>query len=350
MDAKTIVDMLSDRDIFDLLVDLGADPISRGNGFECTTVCHHGTKRKLSYFKDSKSFHCWTNCGHMSIFDLVSNSKEIEFIDALRFIKKKYNLRDDGNHFEGFEIYRDENPGEEILKKLKKVEEQDFEALDENLLQDYYPYYHKLWIDDGISINSMRKFGIRYDILGNQIIIPHYDKNHKLIGVRGRNLNKDRLEAGQKYMPIYHGGKVLKHLTGANLFGLDMNKDKIKELKMAILFESEKSVLQLDSMFPDQSIGLCVSGSSLTVYQLEILKKLEIEEIVIAVDKEFNNIGDEDEKLYASKIEKVFKNKLSPYFRVSVLWDMNNALNLKDSPTDRGKDTFLQLLQNKIYI
>ena len=135
----------------------------------------------------------------------------------------------------------------------------------------------------------MMKYNIRYSIVDNQIIIPHYDEYGNLIGVRGRNLNKDKVDEGKKYMPIFYEGKVLKHLTGANLYGLDKNKEMIEKHKTMILFESEKSVLQLDSMMPDHSIGVCVSGSSLTQYQLELIKKLSIDEVIIGVDKEFEN-------------------------------------------------------------
>ena len=196
----------------------------------------------------------------------------------------------------------------------------------------------------------MKKYEIRYNLMDNQIIIPHRDKDGKLIGVRGRNLNKKDVDDGKKYMPIYHNGKVLKHLTGANLYGLDKNKESIERAKTCILFESEKSVQQLDTMFPNASIGLCVSGSNLTQYQLELLKDLEIDEVIVAVDKEFEKIGEEKEIFYADKIKKVFRDKLAPFFRVSVIWDTSNLLDLKDSPSDKGSDVFLELLNSRIFL
>ena len=101
---------------------------------------------------------------------------------------------------------------------------------------------------------------------------------------------------------------------------------------------------------PEHSIGVCVSGSSLTQYQLDLIKQLDVEEVIIGVDKEFENIGDDKEKRYAEKVIKVFRNKLAPYFRVSVLWDLKNELNEKDSPTDRGIKIFKDLYENRIYI
>ena len=98
MDAKKVVEMLNDRDIFDLLEELGGQPIERGNTIDALTICHGGHKHKLTYYKESKSFQCWTNCGHMSIFDMVAKVINGEFIDALKFIVKKYNLQDNYLH------------------------------------------------------------------------------------------------------------------------------------------------------------------------------------------------------------------------------------------------------------
>ena len=82
----------------------------------------------------------------------------------------------------------------------------------------------------------------------------------------------------------------------------------------------------------------------------EIEELADIEEVIIGMDKEFINIGDNEEIFYADKIKKVFHQKLAPFFKVSVLWDKDNLLEYKSSPTDNGKDVFKELLKNRIYI
>ena len=151
-------------------------------------------------------------------------------------------------------------------------------------------------------------------------------------------------------MPILNGNKLLKHPTGANLYGLSQNRASIELHKKCILFESEKSVLQLDTMLPDFSIGLCISGGSLTMHQLELLKELDIDEVVIAMDKEYDEIGTDEEVFHAQRIRKVFQKKLAPFFRVSVLWDMKGLLDKKSSPTDHGAEVFQELYTNRIYL
>lgn len=350
MEANEIIEMLSDNDIWQLLEDLNAQPKDIGSVIEADTVCHHGDSRKLTFYKDSRMFYCYTNCHSMSVFDFVMNSLSITFKEALKFITKKFNISQLQHYEDGFETQTIENPGEILNQKLKEEDFPSISFIDRSVLDSFYDLYHKSWINEGISTATMRKFNIKYDILNNRIIIPHFDKNNDLIGVRARNLNDEMVDTGKKYMPIYHDNKVLKHPTGANLFGLNKNIYNIEKVNTLILFESEKSVLQLDSFMPDLSIGLCISGSNLTNHQLNILKSLNVEEVIIGLDKEFEDVGSEEEVFYAQRIERIFYKKLSPFFKVSVLWDVDKQLDTQDSPTDKGKDVFKELYENRIFL
>ena len=42
------------------------------------------------------------------------------------------------------------------------------------------------WIEDGISYEIMKVYNILYSISRNKIVIPHYDAENNLIGIRGR--------------------------------------------------------------------------------------------------------------------------------------------------------------------
>ena len=43
VNAKKVIEMLNDRDVFDLLEELEAQPIDRGNTIDALTVCHRWT-------------------------------------------------------------------------------------------------------------------------------------------------------------------------------------------------------------------------------------------------------------------------------------------------------------------
>ena len=50
----------------------------------------------------------------------------------------------------------------------------------------------KPWLDEGISKETLLKYRIKYDSTINAIIIPNFDHDGELIGIRGRFLEKMR--------------------------------------------------------------------------------------------------------------------------------------------------------------
>lgn len=350
MDANTLKKQLSENDLLSILEHIGAEPYLEGNVIVCRTICHNGSnegKHKLYYYIESATFHCFTDhCGNMDIYGLIGRVLGKEFFDSYMFVLSYF-----GYEYEGNQIDYSEKLDMSFFKRFetKKIETK-LPKIKENILNLFYNMYHISWIKDGISKRSMNKFNIKLSITDEQIIIPHYDMDNNLVGIRCRNLKQDVVERGMKYMPVRHGGVVYNHPTGSVLYGLNINKKDINKTGKVILFESEKSVLQLDTMYPNCNIGVCVSGSSLTDRQVEILKSLNIEEVCVAFDKEFKNIGDNEEKFYAKKIEDTIVSKLKAFYNVSVIWDTNNLLDKQDSPVDKGKDVFSELWENRIFI
>jgi hypothetical protein len=347
VDAGQVKDILSINDIFDLLSDLGADPVKKGNQLFCRTVCHGGHKHKLIYFHESKTFSCFTgNCGHgFDLYVLIGKVYGLDFGSSFRYICGKFNINSEYGFLTG-----DRVDTSFILKFKKKEPQYILNELDPTMLNSFYKLYHHSWIEDGISIKTMRKFNTLFSIRENKIIIPHFDIDGRLIGIRGRALNQEEVDAGKKYMPIFHKGEVRKHPTGGNIYGLNVTKEAIIRYKTLILFESEKGPQQLDTMLPDFSIGGGISGSALTDEQVKILQSLGIENVVLGLDKEFTENGSDEEKFYKQKVASGFIAKLVPYFRVSLLWDRKNLLEYKDSPTDKGVEVFQQLWENRIFI
>jgi hypothetical protein len=193
----------------------------------------------------------------------------------------------------------------------------------------------------------MKDFNIRYSIDENKIIIPHYDINNNLIGIRCRPLNEKDLIIG-KYMPVQIEGKIYSHPLGYNLYGLNIVKDNIKRVKMAIIGEGEKAVLQYNTMFGlNNNICVAACGSSISNYQIELLIKTGAEKILIAFDKEGEN-WQERQSHYNKLLNycKRFQNKVQMGF----IWDTKELLKLKESPFDRGKEIFLTLYKGAKWI
>ena len=191
----------------------------------------------------------------------------------------------------------------------------------------------------------MDKFNILYSISQNKIIIPHYDINNNLIGIRGRALNKWEIENIGKYMPVKIENTWYKHPLSLNLYGLNINKDNIRKNGYVFLFEAEKSVLQFEN-FQQDNCAVAVCGSNFNKFQLNLLiKECHPKEIIICFDKEENKGEDK----YFMKLWNICQ-KYKNYCNFSFIYDRENLLDMKDSPSDKGELIFNQLKEKRVKV
>ena len=350
MDATELKSNLSENDIISFLSDLQADPYIEGDHIRAITICHNSDgsgSHKLYYYPETFAFHCYTGCScSYDIFSLIEQVKGIEFKEAFKYVKEYFGYTDNDSDID----YNDKIDISFFDKFKKKEDKSTLPIVDEKVLNVFHDSYHISWVKDYIKPSSMKKFGIKLDVLNQRIIIPTRSINGDLIGIRARSLNKEMVDKGFKYMPLKHNGVLYNFPMGSVLYGLYENMENIKRIKKIVLFEGEKSALALDSFYNGSGIGVAVGGSSFSSKQLDLIKNLPIEEVVIALDKEWEEVGSPLEKYYAEKIKKVFRDKLDPYCNVSVIHDMEGLLEEKDSPTDKGFDTWKYLWDNRLYI
>ena len=205
------------------------------------------------------------------------------------------------------------------------------------------------WEKEGISPEIMRLHKICYDPKNQGIIIPHYDINNNLIGIRERTLIKENEDKG-KYIPAIINNKMYNHPLSFNLYNINLSKDNIRRIKKAIVFEGEKSCLLYGSYFGiENDISLAACGSNLINYQVELLLSLDVQEIIIGFDRQYQEVGDDDWKRWTKKLTSIHK-KYSPVVQISFLFDKEHLLNYKSSPIDEGKDKFLYLFKNRIQL
>ena len=205
------------------------------------------------------------------------------------------------------------------------------------------------WEAEGMTRDIINYHNICYNPSNQAIVIPHYDENGNLIGIRERTLIKEN-EIYGKYRPMYLNKQMYNHPLGFSLYNLNNSKDNIKNIKKVIVFEGEKSPLLYASYFGiENDISVACCGSNLSNYQVELLLNLEIEEIIIAFDKQFQNIGDEEWKGWTKKLKDIDR-KYSSRVKISFMFDKWNFLDYKDSPIDKGKDIFLELFKRRISI
>ena len=253
LDKDLIKESLTDSEIKLIMKELGSSEPTKDNQGNpiFSTVCHGGHKHKLYYYGDSKSFHCYTDCGcNYDVFELVIKSKErqgykLSFPESVKYVA---NLT--GKHFTISNLNKSEriNDWDWINKfqKKKKINT-DLPVFDENVLDVFLPYPHEEWLDEGISYETQKRFEVSYYIKDERIVLPHRSSiNGDLIGIRGRAMSQEDIDNGKKYMPIQVENQMYNHSTMFNLYGLHKTKEAVSRLRKVCIFEGEKSVLKCE--------------------------------------------------------------------------------------------------------
>lgn len=349
MNYEEIIENLSPDAVIAMMLKLGADRyVDMGEFIIFPTICHNidatEASMKLYFYKNTKLFVCYTECANMSIFKFLRfyyESRQIEY-DWYQDIYEVVCGCSSFNALENFAPSVYKSLRERYQGKRKEKELPEFSA---NALGCFVKKYPDEWLSDGISAKTMDDFGILYSISQNKIVIPHYDANGRLVGIRGRALNNWEVENIGKYAPIRLERTWYKHPLSMNLYGLNITKDNIRERGVCYLVESEKAVMQMnDFSFPNCAVAVC--GSSFNKYQLNILmKECCPSEIIICFDKE----EEPGKSKYFYKLYNICK-KYCAYCKFSFIYDTEGLLDLKESPTDRGEEIFLQLLKRRVKV
>lgn len=345
---EEIVENLEVDKVKGLLEELGADVIEKEDCLICNTICHNEdpsqASKKLYYYKDTHLFYCYTECGGMSIFKFLKHyydTRRIEYDwynDILQVVltcsaSKAREVSNGGTWTTRRADYENQKQRKELP------------TYPIGLLDCFTKKYPIEWLKDHISPAAMDKYEIRYSISQNKIIIPHFNIHGDLVGIRGRALNEWEIENLGKYMPVQIENKWYSHPLSLNLYGLNFNQENIKRYGFACVFESEKSVMQLESFsFPNCGVASC--GSNLNKYQVDLLLRYcQPREIILCYDKE--ELPNEDK--YFNKLYSIC-NKYKNYCNFSFIYDRSNLLEMKDSPSDKGEEIFQQLLKERIKI
>lgn len=343
---------------------LGGDCYFKTNNILiCETICHNHIdeekSHKLYYYSNTKLFKCYTECADtFDIFELLikvqnlnNPNSEITLIKAVKIIESFLNKRFNYAQF----FLREEadqliSKQEKLISKNKENYEYNFCVYDKKILDFLDKVVVKEWIEEGISANTQQKYNIHFYAPDGQIIIPHYDINGALIGIRGRYLEDDLCEMYGKYRPAYIHQQLYNHPLSFSLYGLDKTHLNISKYKKAIIFEGEKSVMLYDSYFGSkENISVACCGSSISKQQIDLLLKLGVNEIIIALDRQYKEVNDEENKKYLINIRKLAA-KMIDFCNVSVIYDSEYELDYKDSPIDKGKEIFIKLFQKRIFI
>lgn len=202
------------------------------------------------------------------------------------------------------------------------------------LPDDYMEKYERridkmaVWVDEGISVDVLDKFQVRYDAFSDRLVYPIRNLDGKIVNVGGRTLDpgwKDKKL--RKYTYFFSWGTI------DTIFGAAEHKNEIGAAREIIIFEGCKSVLLAETW------GVYNTGAILTSHlstnQMKLLAKLGCT-VTFMLDKEIPIKEDKNIQ------------KLRKYVNVYYFWDKSNLLDSKDAPVDKGEEVFRRLYNARL--
>lgn len=305
---------------------------------------------KLIFYPDSHIFMGYTAGRSYDIISLVQTrlallKQPCSFLDACQFIIDTTNInpdsisriKKDGHFYDWSNLER--------FVRVRKYGNQ-LSEYNRNIIDTLPSLYPQAWIDEGISEETMDKYQIRYYERCNQTVIPCFDDEARLVGVRVRNWDKDRVEQA-KYMPLVTlDGQCYKFNTNQVFYGINYNKPEIERTGKVIIVESEKAVMKLDTYMGRHNIALGMYGSNLGIQRRNQLLKMGVNTVSYVVDNDFIGQDDEFFEQWREKIRHFIK-LWDGFCRVEIVWDNLGLLGPKENATDRTKEVWEQLWENR---
>lgn len=146
----------------------------------------------------------------------------------------------------------------------------------EKILEQYGNTPNLLWLKDGISFDTQRKWYVGYCAETQRITLPIRTPSGEVLAVKGR-ANFELDEFTPKYLYLVQGA------MSQTLFGYSENYNMLYENHIFIV-ESEKSVLKLDSWGYNNVVAL--GSNSLSSAQAKLILSLNPQSVTFMLDKD----------------------------------------------------------------
>lgn len=352
-DLNTIRNRLRDADkITTLLESIGCEYVAEEQRGELITAQlperFYSNNKRAVQVRLNKSITCYIrNRGDFkggSIFDLISyihfdkrGEKELtdNLYQAKKLICEVFGWNDLMGKSRGGVVVKDYTASlKEIINgKKRRKEIKPNPVLPESIMNQFYYYDKPLpfkgWVDEGISHRTQTLYGVGFDLESKRVVFPLRNRFGQLVGVKGR-IMKDEDDLERKYLYLYRCNNRYEW------FNFHYAHPYILMDKKVYIYEAEKSCMKAFEHGVYNT--LAVGASDISEEQADIVKRLGLDiEIVLCYDKDKTvaEIREQAKKFEGRKVYGMF--------------DMDNLLDKKDSPIDRGIETWNRLVENNIY-
>jgi hypothetical protein len=266
------------------------------------------------------------------VYDLINyiiKIKKVEFKDVMNAIKQELHLDSIYNYKRKVVLF-----GGLYDKISRSNGEISVTTYPEEILEQYGNTPCLLWLKDGISLSTQRKWGVGYCVETQRITLPIRTSTSELLGIKGRcNYEPEEYEA--KYLYLTSSCSMSQ-----TLFGYSENYSSLYEGNIFVV-ESEKSVLKMDSWGYNNVVAL--GSNSLSTTQAKLLMSLNPKCVTFLLDKSLplENTKRNAELLKTFCTMRQLKIK---YWN----WEDNLTLDEKAAPCDDTKEELEYILQNEV--
>lgn len=264
----------------------------------------------------------------LDIFSYIAQEKNVELKDVFAAVKSELGI----DSYYDLNIEKKRTVFGGFFNRIGKNKKYEQTVIGEEVLNEYENVPAQRFLKDGISIKTQKKFNIGYDIESQRITIPLRNQFGELLGVKGRA--NYEVDDEPKYLFLH------KCMMSQILYGYYENYSHMYEGDV-IICESEKAVMQADSMGYNNVVG--IGGSSISAAQAKLIVGMMPKRIILCMDEGVN-------------MEVIRKNldtlhTFTKMFNVKIGWwnsDYDIDIPEKASPTDLGKLKFEEILKDQI--
>lgn len=283
----------------------------------------------FSVHPEEQTFYCFSTGQGGGIVQFIMAFMKVRFHKAVEIMKEYAGVKDEIQTGEVRRLQASKIARRYSLRQPRKSEVV-AKPLPPYVMDRYEwnPEKFQLWVDEGIALETMRYFGVRYDPYSERIVVPIRDIEGNIVNVHGRTIDPEWKEKKlRKYTFFFNQGSV------NTIYGYWENREEIMKSRTILLFEGEKSV------FKAWSWGYKNSGAILTSHlsdnQFKILIKLGLRRIVFCLDSDVDIRSDKTIQ------------RLRSYSQVEWVHNWHGLLEPKEAPVDRGKEVFDELYERR---
>lgn len=277
----------------------------------------------------------WLNCADYvkstftDLFNFIHLEKGVPLRDVFKETKRVLNLGDNWQPKEKRQLF------DGIYSNIGKSVMQQVRTYPEEVLDEYIPCGNELWLSEGITLEAMRFYDVRFSVVDNAIVFPWRNQYGEIISVKAR-LNEKIVPSGtSKY---YY---KIQNSISSSLFNYSHAYEYLYGADVVYCVESEKTCMKLFGWGIKNVVA--IGSHSLSQEQIKLLLQLQCKEICLLLDKDLPLSETKKNADAIRQHAKLRDIKLS-YWN----WEYNLDLGPKSAPVDGTLEQFKYILENEI--